>query len=213
MSGIKTEFNTKRMRLKGILSLAVAALIALAFAPRAEAQRYSVATNVAGWADLGTVNGEAAMAVAQHVSLHAGVRYNNWTFRKGDPQDRFEDPVGDGERQFENRKQAYTLGIRWWPWHIYSGWWLYGRGQYMEYNRGGLLSHPAEEGDALGIGLGAGYTHMIHKNWNIEFGAGLWGGVTDYTSYRCTNCGSVTGRGRKHFVLPDELFVSLIYIF
>ena len=179
----------------------------------ASAQRYSVSTNFAEWANLGTINGEAGVAVAQHFSVHAGVRYNNWTFRKGVPEDRFEDPLGDNERQFENRKQAYALSVRYWPWYIYSGWWGYVRGQYMEYNRGGLLRHSAEEGDAYGVGVGAGYTRMIHKNWNIEFGVGVWGGKTKYNAYRCTNCGSVISSGEKFFILPDDVFVSLIFIF
>lgn len=193
------------------MSLLVVAAAALC--PRAAAQRYSVSTNLLEWANLGTVNAEAGMAVAQHFSLHAGVRYNNWTFRKGDPEDRFADPDGITERQFQNRKQAYSLGVRYWPWYIYSGWWAYLRGQYMEYNGGGILRHEAEEGDAVGAGLGLGYTLMIHKAWNIEFGAGVWGGRKRYREYRCTNCGSVLSEGVKPFVGPDDLYVSFIFVF
>lgn len=196
------------------LSAAVVTVSLLFAAGRtASAQRFSVSTNVVEWANLGTINGEASMAVAQHFSLHAGVRYNNWTFRPGVPEDRFEDPMGDNERQFENRKQAYAVSLRYWPWYIYSGWWGYVRGQYMEYNRGGLIRHKAEEGDAYGIGVGAGYTRMLHKNWNVEFGLGIWGGRKTFTEYRCTNCGSVTDQGTKIFILPDDVFVSLIYVF
>ena len=136
------------------------------------AQRYSVATNLVEWGNLGTINGEAGVSVSRHLSLHAGFRYNDWLFRKSDPDDRLEDPFGDEETQFQNKKQAYALTLRWWPWHIYSGWWGYVRGQYMEYNRGGLIRHSADEGDAFGFGVGVGYTYMLHKNWNIEFGAG-----------------------------------------
>lgn len=177
------------------------------------AQRYSVSTNLAEWANLGTINGEAGVAVGRHISLHAGTRFNNWTFRKGNPEDRFENPLGDDEKQFENRKVAFAFDLRYWPWYVYSSWWGYVRGQYMEYNRGGLLRHSAEEGDAYGIGLGAGYTYLLHRNWNIEFGAGIWGGTTKYTAYRCTNCGSVTSSGNKFFLLPDDVFISLNYIF
>lgn len=179
----------------------------------ASAQRFSLSTNSVEWFNFGTVNAEAGVAVSQHFSVHAAVRFNNWTFRKGDPEDRFEDPYGDTEKQFENRKQACALGVRYWPWYIYSGLWFYGRAQYMEYNRGGLIRHSAEEGDAYGIGLGAGYTHMLHKNWNIEFGVGVWGGRKTFSEYRCTNCGTVVDQGTKFFVLPDDVFISLIYIF
>lgn len=62
-------------------------------------------------------------------------------------------------------------------------------------------------------GIGAGYTHILSRDWNIEFGAGLWGGQTAYRTYRCTNCGSVVDQGRKFFILPDDLYVSLIFVF
>lgn len=178
-----------------------------------DVKRFSLSTNFVEWANLGTLNVEGGAAFSQNFSIHAGVRYNPWTYIKGNPDDRFVDPIGDSERQFENRKQAYSLSVRWWPWYIYSGWWGYVKGQYMEYNRGGLIRHTSEEGDAVGGGLGIGYTHMLHKNWNIEFGAGLWAGKTWYTDYRCTNCGSVVGQGDKFFLLPDDVFVSLVYIF
>ncbi len=106
-----------------------------------------------------------------------------------------------------------NAGIRWWPWHIYSGWWLGARGQWMEYNRGGIFSRSTEEGEAVGAGLSAGYTRMLHRNWNIEFGLGVWGGTTRYTTYACPSCGTVTDGGKKAFILPDDLMVSLIYIF
>ena len=198
---------------KFVLALSFIVAMSLSISPALRAQRYSFSTNAVEWLNLGTINAEAGMAVAQHLSLHAGFRYNPWTFRKGDPHDRFDDPEGITERQFENRKQAYDVALRFWPWYIYSGWWFYGKAQYMEYNRGGLIHHPAEEGDAYGIGLGAGYTHMLHKNWNIEFGLGVWGGQTRYKTYRCTNCGSVMENGKKFFFLPDDAFISLIYIF
>lgn len=192
--------------------IAVAILAAGASLP-ARAQHFSVSTNVVEWANLGTINGEAGVSVAQHFSIHAGVRYNPWTFRKGEPDDRMNDPIGVEERQFENRKQSYSLAVRWWPWYVYSGWWAYGKAQYQEYNRGGLFRRPAEEGDAIGGGVGFGYTHMLHKNWNLEFGAGIWAGTTRYTGYRCTNCGSITDQGKKFFVLPDDVMLSIIYIF
>lgn len=179
----------------------------------ASAQRYSVSTNAVEWLNLGTINAEAGVAVSQHFSVHAGMRYNNWSFRQGDPAVRYTDLEGEGEQQFENRKQSYDLKLRWWPWHIYSGWSGYVKAQYMEYNRGGFITHPSEEGDALGGGVGGSYTYMLNKNWNIEFGAGIWGGWTKYTSYRCTNCGQKTGEGEKLFLLPDDVMLSFIYVF
>ena len=179
------------------------------------AQRVSFSSNVLEWADFGTANFGAGLAVGQHFSLQADVRYNNWTFRKGNPEDRFNDPVGEDEKQFENRKQAYALGIRYWPWYVFSGWWFQLRGQYMEYNYGGIFRHDAQEGDAYGAGLAAGYTFLLAKNLNAEFGLGGWAGARTYRTYRCTNCGSVTETVDRpqFFLLPDDVWLSLVFIF
>jgi hypothetical protein len=168
----------------------------------ADAQKWSISTNVIDWANLGTINGEVGVAVSQHWSLMAGARYNPWTFNAGDQQ-----------RQFQNRKQSYHIGARVWPWHIYSGWWFSGQAQYQEYNRGGILSRDTEEGDAVGLGLSFGYTLMLHKNLNIEFGAGAWGGHKWYTAFKCPICGRIVEQGHKWFVMPNEVKVSLMYIF
>ena len=162
---------------------------------------------------LGTINAEAGVAVGRNFSVHAGVRYNPWTFRAGDPDDRVTDPIGDDEKQFQNRKQAYDLTLRYWPWYIYSGWWFGLKAQYMEYDYGGFITHPREAGDDYGVGVSAGYTYMLNEHWNLEFGAGIWGGYKKYGSYRCTNCGQPTGGGEKVFILPDDVKVSLMFVF
>ena len=192
---------------KLVLALCLCLSLSLLGERNATAQQVSVSTNAIEWLNLGTINGELGVSVSRHFSIHVGARYNPWTFNRGDTKARYTDPLGETEKQFENRKQAYNLSVRWWPW------WWYVRGQYMEYNRGGLFNHTAEEGDNVGGGIGVGYTYMLHKHWNIEFGAGIWAGQSKYTSYRCTNCGTVLDKGTKFFVLPDDVFVSIIYVF
>ena len=90
---------------------------------QAAAQTFSVSTDLLGYARLGTMSGDASYAVARRWSLVAGARYNPFTFRKGDP-----------ERQFQNRQQSYSVGMRVWPWHIWSGWWFAGKLRYQENN-------------------------------------------------------------------------------
>mgnify|MGYP002855634759 CR=1 FL=1 len=199
--------------MKSFYKFLVILLCGLCFHVSLSAQNYSVGTNIIEYANLGTLNLEGSVSVSQHFTVNANVRYNPWTFRPGHPDDRYADPLGETERQFENRKQAYALGVRWWPWYVYSGWWVYARGQYMEYNRGGVFQHKAEEGDAYGGGLGFGYSYLMHEKWNIEFGLGVWAGKSTYTTYRCTNCGTVLDRGEKLFLLPDDVFISIVYVF
>lgn len=178
--------------------ISIAVLLCISFT--AYGQKWSVSTNIADWMYLGTINAEASVGIGRHWTANAGVRYNPWTFR-------------DGDSQFQDRKQCYSLGVRAWPWHIYSGWWIGGRLQYLEYNAGGIFSTTSQEGDAFGAALSAGYALMLHKNLNMEFGAGFWTGWKSYTTYACTRCGKVTGKGKNWFLAPNDILISLVYTF
>ncbi len=164
------------------------------------AQKFSVSTDAVSWLSLGTINMDASAAVAREVTVNAGVKYNPWSFSTKDGQ-------------IQDRQASYYVGVRWWPWHIYSGWWFGGALQYQEYNRGGILSRNAEEGDAYGTAFSAGYTLMVHRNLNVEFSLGGWTGVKDYTGYSCTTCGRITSRGTKFFVRPNDVSIALMFIF
>lgn len=185
--------------MKRVLSILIAGL---ALSLSASAQNWSVSTNLMDYVSLGTLNAGASAGVGRRVSIEASARVNPWTFHKGDPA-----------KQMQNRHQTYAAGVRYWPWHIYSGWWLSGMAQYQEYNRGGIISQSTEEGDAFGLSLGGGYSLMIHENINLDFGLALWGGQKSYVAYACPSCGKITGKGTKWFVMPNEIRVALQYIF
>ena len=78
---------------------------------------------------------------------------------------------------------------------------------------GGILSAETEEGDRLGAGLYSGYTYMMSSHFNIEFGFGFWAGVDKYKKYSCPTCGITIEEGDRGFILPDDLTVSLVYVF
>ena len=181
---------------------AAAAVLLLFLLPRLEAQELSLSTNLLDYANLATLNMEASYGFARHWSLNAGMRYNPFEFAS--PQ------TGDVLR---NRQQSYALGARYWPWHIYSGWWLAAKLQYQEFNTGGLRSPLTTEGDRYGSGLSGGYTYMLNSHLNMEFGLGLWGGYERYTEYACPVCGKIEGKGSRTFLRPNELLLSLRYVF
>ena len=158
-------------------------VILLCASLQARAQKLSVSTNAADWANFGTANAELSAA------------------------------VGKGTDCRQNRVRGAAAGARWWPWNVYSGWWVGARGQWEEYNRGGFRSPRTEEGDAVGAALSAGYSLMLHPNVNIEFGAGLWGGWHRYTVYSCPSCGKIEEQGSGAFILPSDLLVSLVFTF
>ena len=187
--------------LKHIRLLAVAVLLCLPWL--SDARRFSISTNVLGYANLGTLNLEASYAFGRRWTVNAGAKYNPWTFREK------AGPSG----QFQSRQQTWHAGVRFWPWHSYSGWWIAGKVQYQEYNTGGIISRRTEEGDRAGAGVTAGYTYMLHPRFNIEFGIGFWAGMKWYTEYTCPLCGITSGSGRKGFILPNDIIISLSYVF
>ena len=176
-------------------------LFAAALTLNASAQRFSVGTNAVDWLSLGTINAEASVAVSQHVSMHVGAELNPWTFGAGSQQ-----------RQFEARQNSYWAGARYWPWHVYSGWWWGGDFRYSVYNIGGIIKRDAEEGDAYGAGAYGGYSIMLGPTWNLDLGFGVWGGYKKYNSYSCPLCGVKTEEGEKVFFLPDaRIAIQLIF--
>ena len=192
----------------------------------AMAQNWAVAVNAADMLDLGTMSMEGSVAVSQHWSLHAGAKVNPWTFAKHDTWNGlFSEP--DPEQK-QDRKQVYAIGARWWPWNVYSGWWVGGKAQYQEYNRGGLRLpigvgndsvHAGDgvvgavEGDAFGASLSGGYSLMLKEHWNLDFGLGVWGGWTKYRKYEFPENGKLIDVGRKWFCMPNEVILSIVYIF
>ncbi len=185
-------------RKEKILLLAVTCLL---LCPQAVAQRFSVGTNGVDWLTLGTLNLEAGAAVAKHFSVHVGAEYNPWTFMAGDQQ-----------KQLQTRHVSYWGGVRWWPWFVYSGWWVAAEARYSMYNLGGIIKRSAEEGDAYGGGIYGGYTIMLTDRWNLDLGVGVWGGYKNYTRYNCPVCGVITEEGSGAFVLPDaRIAIMLIF--
>lgn len=177
-------------------------LLLLPISSVCHAQRFSVSTNLLGYAALGTMNVEGSYSLSRRLSLTAGAIYNPFTFRRDVP-----------EKQIQIRQQSYSVGLRVWPWHTWSGWWFAGKGRWQEYNFGGILSPETNEGDRYGFGLYAGYTHMLAPHINIEFGLGAWAGIDFYKTYSCQVCGITLDSGKRSFVLPDDVMVSLVYVF
>jgi hypothetical protein len=167
----------------------------------ASAQRFSVGTNAVDWITLGTINAEASVAASQHISVHIGAELNPWTFR-----------AGEQDRQFQIRQNSYWGGVRWWPWHVYSGWWAGGDLRYTVYNEGGIIKRETEEGNAFGAGAYGGYSIMLSEWWNLDLGFGILGGWKRYTRYACPLCGVVVGSGDAAFFVPDaRIAIQLIF--
>lgn len=164
--------------------------------------RFSIGTNGIDLLALGNINAEFMVAVSRHLTIGVQGRYNPWTWGGGDQQN-----------QFQWRERTAVLNARYWPWFVYSGWWFNAGMQYQEYNKGGILNRQTEEGDAYGVNLGVGYTHMLTRHINLEFGAWMWAGYKSYATYVCPVCGRKADEGTKVFFAPDNAALSFIYVF
>lgn len=167
----------------------------------AGAQRWSASSNVADLARLGTLNAEVSYSVARHWSIAAGAKYNPFTYG------------GSGADRFQSRQRLFNISGRFWPWHVWSGWWMAGKLQYQEYNRGGLRGPETEEGDRLGGALSGGFAYMLTPHVNLDFGFGLWTGYSKSVTYACPECGRKLSENSGIFILPDDILVSVALIF
>ena len=150
---------------------------------------------------LGTVGIGCSAALCSHVTFNAGARVNPWIFKQDTPY------------RFQAKHQTYYAGARYWYRKVYSGWWTGAFMQFQEYNCGGFFSSETEEGNAYGLALAGGYSLVLCRHLNLDLGIGMWGGVTEFSEYSCPRCGRVISSGIKPFLRPNELIVSLVWIF
>lgn len=177
-------------------------LLVLGLSHAARAQHISLSTNFVDWANFGTANIEAGISVSQHFSFTAGGHYNPWEFK-----------TAKGAMMYNKQMTGYA-GVRYWPWYVFSGWWIEAKAQYSSFGRTGIWRPALEKGESVGGGLSFGYTIMLNKNLNLEFGAGIWGGRhLKYTIYECPVCMRVRETGPRNFIYPDDVSISIMYLF
>lgn len=187
---------------KHLLRFVVALSFVLFSFHQASAQKFALSTNLVEWANFGTINADAGLSVAQHFSLHAGAKFNPWSFH-----------TKSGMQIYNKQTTAY-FGARYWPWYVYSGWWIGARVRFMDFSETGVLRPKLFEGKSLGAGVLFGYTWMIHEHFNIEIGGGLWGGRhLEYNRYRTPARRDILSSCPRNFAFVDELSVSLMYVF
>ena len=165
--------------------------------------QFALSTDVVDWASLGTINLEAGVSVHQHFSVQAGAKYNPWNFETG----RLDMPL------YAHQTSAYA-GFRYWPWYVFSGWWLGVQAQFTQYEETGIWRPALDTGSAVGGGMSFGYTLMLHEKLNLEFGAGVWAGRRyKHTLYCCPECMDVRASGPSDFVALNDISVALMYVF
>ena len=90
------------------------------------------------------------------------------------------------------------------------------KAQYMHsFSNTGIWRAALKEGkNGFGGALSLGYTFMLSKHLNLEAGIGGWAGVfRQYGFYSSPEKRFVREEGRKTFLYPDQLSLSLVYVF
>lgn len=168
---------------------------ALLIGNSAIAQNMYVSTNLLDYLNLGTINGEFGLSPLPRWSFYARGRYNPFTINIG--------------RQMQNRVAGGALGVKYWFWYTNSGWFMDSHLGASVYNTGGIFDSYSYEGRAYSLSVGGGYSFLLHKNWNLDFGIGVQGGYTSFVKYACPRCGKVMGGDKKAFIAPSNMLVQL----
>jgi len=180
----------------------------------AGAQTFSVSTNLGRWAELGTMNVEGGYAFSQHFSVHVNVAINPFTFRAEEADERYEDVMANTTRAFQYKRESVGVSVRWWPWYVFSGWWVRAKVQYMAYDIGGIQTPQRHVGNAFGAGLGAGYSFMLGQEWNIDVGVAGWGGYRIKDVYESINTNSKPiDNVRGWYLWPEEIVIAITHVF
>lgn len=170
----------------------------------ASAQKVAVGTNLISYANFLTTNVEASYAIAKNWNVYVQGKYNPWTFKENQPP----------KEHMQNRQLTFAVGARYYPWHVYTGWWASAGAQYTKYNTGGIIRTRTWEGEVYGVTLGAGYSWLLTRSLNLDFGFGLMVGPNRFRTYSCPACGRIEEMDKKEiYVGPNELIVKLSYLF
>lgn len=95
----------------------------------------------------------------------------------------------DIETSYQDGKLALELGAKYWPWYTYSGVWFKSTLKCKD-------ALTSNETSSKGLSLGLGYSYMLCKWMNLDFGYSFWGGYKT-----------------EPFIGTDTISASLMFMF
>lgn len=173
--------------------------------PSAHCQVVGVKSNLLSDA-LASPNIGVEVGLSQRFTLEASVHYNGF------------DATAAGKRR---KHWLVQPELRYWTCQAFGGHFLGVHAIYGWYNVSGLklpfgllpgLRDARYEGSLAGAGLSYGYQLLLSPRWSIEASLGVGMVHSSYERFRCFRCGEQTGSGRKNYVGPTKVAVSLVYL-
>lgn len=150
--------------------------------------------------------------VGDHVTLGVAGGLKPW------PRWAFWDWDNSGDNKHW-RNFAVVPQFRWWPEHVWDGWFVGTDFIYTHYNVGavrfpfGMYPDVRDfrlQGSFWGGGLLVGWSWWLTDNWRIETEAGLAAGLAAYDRYDCPHCGTKLGTEHKAALVP-KLGVNIVW--
>lgn len=176
-----------------IIILIVLIQTSLPFSKIKADSKLGVGLNLAGLA-IGNVNLEGAIPLSRHLSLHLPLSWN---------------PIRISDK-VSFRHFAFQPGVRYWPWHVQSGYFVSINYLFIKYNT--TWNKLRHQGSGNGISFSGGYSFMLSKRFNLDIETGIGALLTKYDSYESNRCGEYLGSYTKTVFAPLKFKISIIYI-
>lgn len=187
------------MKPQRLLAILAASLLC-ASAYGQNGNKWSASVNLGDMSYFYTVGVGGGRELSRHFSAEANLKLCPWRF------------LEPGHETSVNRfRITYAVGLRYWPWHVNSGLWVSAKAQQLcAWQDNAFGNYYIGKNDA-GLALTIGYSFMISEKWNIEVGAGGWGGCAivepmvkqPYRAYA----------GDNFFIGYNEVILSLVRLF
>lgn len=156
-------------------------------------QTKSVGVNIA-LLSAGILNTELSVGVKSRISIHMPLTWSGFVV----------------SNEFSLKNYSVSPGVRFWSWHIYSGFFAGTNLGFANYNA--VINKRRYCGNTFFTSLSAGYSKMVSQKLNIEgeFGLGAFGVWQDV--FESGKCGEFLRYSEKIAILPSKISISLIYI-
>ena len=180
--------------------LAICALPVNAEEDEPTTYKWAVGTDAVQWALLGCINASVEYCPGQHWGFTAAMRYNPFTYFR------------DTQEQAQLRQATPVIGARYWVDNTFDGWFVDGKLLASVYSVANVFGSGCFDGQAIAVGVGAGWCKILDERWRLLLGAGVLAALHDTTYYMGPVCGRISGHKRGPAVLPD-LSISINYLF
>lgn len=186
--------NTKRL-----LVFTAAVLLCASVSGQTE-HKWSASLNLGDLTYYYTIGVSGGRELSRHLSAEADLKICPFRFLES-----------ERDAAMNRLRMTYSIGLRYWPWHVNSGLWIAAKAQHLcSWQDGALGRYYIGKNDA-GLAMTVGYSFMIAEKWNIEAGLGGWAACAINTPFVKQPYRAYIGDNL--FLGYNEVVLSLVRLF